>query len=91
MDTLKQLFFEKSQALGKEVKDLLKEHGDTIVDDVRIEQMYGGMRDITSMIWETSLLDAEEGIRFRGYSIPELREKLPTAPNGKEPLPDALS
>ncbi|MGI9159722.1 MAG: citrate (Si)-synthase, eukaryotic [Saprospiraceae bacterium] len=90
MDTLKQLFFEKSQALGKEVKDLLKEHGDTIVDDVRIEQMYGGMRDITSMIWETSLLDAEEGIRFRGYSIPELREKLPTAPNGKEPLPEGL-
>jgi len=60
------------------------------VDDVRIEQMYGGMRDITSMIWETSLLDAEEGIRFRGYSIPELREKLPTAPNGKEPLPEGL-
>lgn len=90
MDTLKQLFFEKSQALGKEVKDLLKEHGDTIVDDVRIEQMYGGMRDITSMIWETSLLDAEEGIRFRGYSIPELREKLPTAPNSKEPLPEGL-
>jgi len=60
------------------------------VDDVRIEQMYGGMRDITSMIWETSLLDAEEGIRFRGYSIPELREKLPTAPNSKEPLPEGL-
>ena len=38
-----ELFFEKSQALGKEVKDLLKEHGDTIVDDVRIEQTYGGM------------------------------------------------
>lgn len=25
------------------------------------------------MLWETSLLDAEEGIRFRGYSIPELQ------------------
>jgi citrate synthase len=90
MDTLKQLFFEKSQTLSKEVKELLKEHGDTIVDEVRLEQMYGGMRDITSMIWEPSLLDAEEGIRFRGFSIPELREKLPSAPNGKEPLPEGL-
>jgi hypothetical protein len=25
------------------------------------------------MLWETSLLDAEEGIRFRGYNIPELQ------------------
>ena len=31
------------------------------------------------MIYETSLLDPEEGIRFRGYSIPELQEQLPKA------------
>ena len=35
------------------------------------------MRGITGFVTETSLLDAREGIRFRGYSIPELREKLP--------------
>jgi hypothetical protein len=28
---------------------------------------------LQGMLWETSLLDAEEGIRFRGYSIPELQ------------------
>ncbi len=90
MDPLKQQFYEKSQALAKEVKDLLKEHGNKKVDDVVLDQVYGGMRDITSILWEPSLLDAEEGIRFRGYSIPELREKLPRAPNGKEPLPEGL-
>ncbi len=90
MDPLKQLFYEKSQALAKEVKDLLKEHGGKKVDDVMLDQVYGGMRDITSMLWEPSLLDAEEGIRFRGYSIPELREQLPRAPNGQEPLPEGL-
>ncbi len=90
MDPLKQQFYEKSQALAKEVKGLLKEHGDKKVDEVLLDQVYGGMRDITSMLWEPSLLDAEEGIRFRGYSIPELREKLPRAPNGKEPLPEGL-
>lgn len=28
---------------------------------------------LQGMLWETSLLDAEEGIRFRGFSIPELQ------------------
>jgi citrate synthase len=36
------------------------------------------------------LLDAQEGIRFRGYSIPELQDKLPKSPNGSEPLPEGL-
>jgi citrate synthase len=90
MDPLKQLFSEKSKAVAQEVKELLKEHGNKKVDEVAIEQVYGGMRDITSMLWEPSLLDAEEGIRFRGYSIPELREKLPRANNGREPLPEGL-
>ncbi|MEO6758776.1 MAG: citrate (Si)-synthase, partial [Saprospiraceae bacterium] len=67
-----------------------KEHGKKKVDEVTLDQVYGGMRDITSMLWEPSLLDPEEGIRFRGFSIPELREKLPRAPNGKEPLPEGL-
>lgn len=90
MDPLKQLFQEKSTAHAKAVKELIKEHGNRVVDDVKLEQVYGGMRDITCMLWEPSLLDAEEGIRFRGYSIPELRQKLPTAPNGTEPLPEGL-
>jgi citrate synthase len=42
------------------------------------------------MLWETSNLDSEEGIRFRGYTIPELQEKLPTYPGGEEPLPEGL-
>ena len=28
---------------------------------------------VQGLLWETSLLDPEEGIRFRGYSIPELQ------------------
>ncbi len=90
MDILKEIFFEKSQAQAKELKEFLKQYGTQQVDDVTVDQVVGGMRDITSMLWEPSLLDAEEGIRFRGFSIPELKEKLPTAPNGKEPLPEGL-
>ena len=45
------------------------------------------MRGIKGMVWETSVLDAEEGIRFRGKTIPECQEVLPAAIPGGEPLP----
>jgi len=52
--------------------------------------MYGGMRGIKALVTETSVLDADEGIRFRGYSIPECQKLLPKAPGGCEPLPEGL-
>ncbi len=36
------------------------------------------------------MLDPEEGIRFRGYSIPECQKLLPKAKGGQEPLPEGL-
>lgn len=52
--------------------------------------MYGGMRGIKGLVCETSVLDPEEGIRFRGLSIPECQKVLPKAPGGNEPLPEGL-
>ncbi len=89
MDALKQKFFQKAQAQAAEIKTINKEHGERVVDDVKVNQIFGGMRDITSMLWETSLLDAQEGISFRGYSISQLRELLPKG-RGKEPLPEGI-
>ena len=60
------------------------------IGEVQLSQVFQGMRGITGLVTETSLLDAHEGIRFRGYSIPELQEKLPKAPGGSEPLPEGL-
>lgn len=52
--------------------------------------MYGGMRGIKGLVCETSVLDQDEGIRFRGYSIPECQKLLPKAKGGAEPLPEGL-
>lgn len=90
MDRLKQKFYDKCSALSQEVKSLLKEKGDHKVDEVSLKQVYGGMRGIKSMVWETSLLDANEGIRFRGYSIPELQKLLPKATDSGQPLPEGI-
>mmetsp|Transcript_7498 Transcript_7498/g.12255 ORF Transcript_7498/g.12255 Transcript_7498/m.12255 type:complete len:459 (-) Transcript_7498:339-1715(-) len=73
-----------------DIKDLRGKHGDKVLCEVTVDQAIGGMRGIKGMITETSLLDPEEGIRFRGYSIPECQKLLPKAPGGNEPLPEGL-
>jgi len=90
MDRLKKKFYEKSSKLKTEVRNLRKQHGATVVDKVNIAQIIGGMRGIKSMLWETSELDANVGITFRGYSIPEIKKILPKKTGGKEPLPEGL-
>ena len=90
MGVVKDRFKAKADAVNSEVKELLKEHGNKKVGEVTLSQIYQGMRGMTGLVTETSLLDSKEGIRFRGYSIPELQEKLPKAPKGTEPLPEGL-
>ena len=90
MGIIKDRFKEKADSVAAEIKDLLKEHGDKKIGEVTLAQVFQGMRGITGLVTETSLLDAQEGIRFRGYTIPELQEKLPKAPGGSEPLPEGL-
>jgi len=90
MGSYKEKLKEKGDAAAAEVKSLLKEHGNKVIGEVSLSQVYQGMRGITGLVTETSLLDSQEGIRFRGYSIPELQAKLPKAKGGSEPLPEGL-
>lgn len=90
MGILKDRFKVKADAAAIEIKEILKEHGSKVIGEVQLAQVYQGMRGMTGLVTETSLLDAQEGIRFRGYSIPELREKLPKFKGGTEPMPEGL-
>eukprot|EP01089_Gocevia_fonbrunei_P015707 TRINITY_DN466_c0_g1_i1.p1 TRINITY_DN466_c0_g1~~TRINITY_DN466_c0_g1_i1.p1 ORF type:complete len:482 (-),score=117.93 TRINITY_DN466_c0_g1_i1:17-1411(-) len=72
----------------EKIKKINAEHGEKILGTCSVSQAYGGMRSVKCMITETSLLDAEEGIRFRGLSIPECRQQLTKIK--EEPLPEAL-
>src|SRR5215813_4107545 len=90
MGIIKDRFKAKADTVAAEIKELLKEHGSKVIGEVTLAQIYQGMRGMTGLVTETSLLDAQEGIRFRGFSIPELQQRLPKAQGGTEPLPEGL-
>lgn len=87
---LKERLAELIPAELENVKQIRAEHGKKAFGPVVVDQLYGGMRGLPALIWDGSVLDADEGIRFRGKTIPECQNLLPRAPGGSEPLPEGL-
>jgi citrate synthase len=85
MSFLKDKLAEKIAQHRPRTTKLLKEFGNVKIDEVTISQAIGGMRGIKSLVTDISYLDPEEGIRFRGYTIPEVLEKLPKVPGSEMP------
>jgi citrate synthase len=91
MEYIKNRFYNKATKCIHEYNKLKKEHGDKVIANVTIGQVMTGMKGVPSLITDTSKLDPQEGIRFRGYTIPELRKKLPRLNEDEgEPLPEGM-
>jgi citrate synthase len=82
---LKEKLREKIDAWRPRTTKLLKEHGDVKLGDVTIAQAIGGMRGVKCLVTDISYLDPLEGIRFRGFTIPETLAKLPKVPGAEMP------
>jgi citrate synthase len=67
-----------------------KEHGNKVLEQVKVNQVIGGMRGMTGLIYETSKLSATEGIRYRGHSLDEIMEKAPKFVEGGSPAPEGV-
>ena len=85
-DTLKQKIEEHRPRTTR----LVKEFGKVKIDEVTIDQCIGGARDIRCMVTDISYLDPQEGIRFRGKTIPETFEALPKAAGSKYPTVESF-
>ncbi|MFA3783102.1 citrate (Si)-synthase [Melioribacteraceae bacterium 4301-Me] len=85
MSTLKNKLAQKINEWRPRTERLVKEYGDVKIGEVTIGQAIGGMRGVKSLVTDISYLDPYEGIRFRGYTIPEVLEKLPKVPNCEMP------
>lgn len=83
--TLKAAIPEKRELLKK-----VRAHGDKVIGEVKVENTLGGMRGLKAMVWEGSVLDANEGIRFHGRTIKECQQALPKGTSGTEMLPEAM-
>ncbi|MGD9141302.1 MAG: citrate (Si)-synthase [bacterium] len=77
MEKLMAKLREKIEAHRPRTTKLLKEHGDKKISDVSIAQAIGGVRGVKCLVTDISYLDPNEGIRFRGRTIPETLEALP--------------
>ncbi|KAF8894529.1 citrate synthase-like protein [Infundibulicybe gibba] len=86
-ETLKEVIPPKQEQL----KRLKSEHGQAVVGDVKVENIIGGMRGLKAMLWEASVLDPNEGIRFHGLSIPDCQKVLPAAPGANRGTVPELS
>jgi citrate synthase len=87
---LKCAFAEAIPSLQERLKNIKTSFGSKSLGEVTVNMALGGMRGVPGLLWETSLLDAEDGIRFRGHTITELKQKLPKATPSGEPLPEGL-
>jgi citrate synthase len=85
-DTLKQ----KIEAHRPRTTKLIKEFGKVVIDQVTIDQAIGGARDVHCLVTDISYLDAQEGIRFRGKTIPETFAALPKASGSEYPTVEAF-
>ncbi len=90
MTHLKNKLYQKIQEHRPRINKLVKEHGDKVIDQVTISQVIQGMRDIKCLITDISYLDPQEGIRYRGYTLPEVFEKLPKPAGAEMPYVEAL-
>jgi len=90
MNNLKDKLYEKILEHRPRTSKLLKEFGDKVIDKVTIEQVIGGMRGIKSLVTDISYLDPMEGIRYRGYTLPEVLEKLPKPEGADMPYVEGL-
>ena len=89
MSSLKEVLAQKIEAHRPRTTALIKQHGATKVGDVTIGQAIGGARGVKCLVTDISYLDPNEGIRFRGMTIPETMAALPKVPGTDYPYVEA--
>ena len=90
MNNLKDKLYQKIQEHRPKITQLLEEHGAVVIDQVTVAQVIGGMRGIKSLVTDISYLDPFEGIRYRGFTLPEVLAKLPKPDGADMPFVEGL-
>ncbi len=87
---LRERLAQKIPAWREAIKALRAEHGDAVIDQVHINQIFRGMRGLKVLVSDISYVDPYKGIHFRGYTIPEILAQLPKPKDGAMPYVGGL-
>ncbi|MCZ7554871.1 MAG: citrate (Si)-synthase [Bacteroidia bacterium] len=77
MPTLQEKLAAVYPPLRDEIKNLVAEHGDKVVSQVTVKQVYGGMRGVKGLVCDTSEVPPDKGLIIRGIELKHLGDKLP--------------
>jgi len=87
---LKERLAELIPVAQADVKAFRAAHGSDKIGEVTVDMAYGGMRGIKGLVTETSVLDSEEGIRYRGLDLFECKAQLPPVVGGTQMTPEGV-
>lgn len=68
------------------VQRLTRDHGDFVISNVTVSQIFSGIRGVPIQVSDISYVDAEQGILYRGYNLKETLALLPKLPEHDYPL-----
>ena len=75
MASLKEVLAAQIPEIQSEIRTLVKEHGDKVVSEVTLKQIYGGMRGVKGLVCDTSMVDPIDGLIIRGIPLAEVTDR----------------
>ena len=68
MSNLQNILEDKIEAWRNEAKQLIDSKGDTVISEVTVNQVYGGMRGVKGLICDTSSVSPDTGLIIRNHT-----------------------
>jgi citrate synthase len=77
MSQLHDTLAKKIPDLRRQRAALVEKHGDAKITDVSVRQIVRGMRDVSALVCDTSVVDPDKGLVIRGTPVAHLADRLP--------------
>ncbi len=87
---IKEKIAEQLPEWRERIARLRRDYGSTVVGEVTVDQIFGGIRGVQIGVSDISYVDPQQGVLLRGYTIPQVLELLPRAENSQFPLMGGL-
>lgn len=89
--SLKTLIRMKIPNKRNDIQHICNVYGREILDKVTINHMFNGGFQMKSNYWEVSHLDSNFNLKFRGYSLEDLQDKLPKTSYNTNITPESMT